>query len=528
MLRQTLTTGALAIALVGAGLLAGCQSEQRPVRSSQVRADQNRRAQMERSPQPAAIADPAGEPGPSVICSTMHYPTGDPATSTIKLEKCVPAQARQGEPFSYDITVTNRSRNELIGVVVTDRPEGGMRITGSAPAGKVTGSGLHTWSLGTMAPNETRTITIEALSRGQGTISSCAAVLYESWLCTSIPVVAPKLRLATTGPASALACDDIIYQFEVTNIGTGTVTGVTITDELPVGLTASDGSDRITFDAGALAAGQSKRFTGRARASGTGRFENRATASGSGLTAESGTVVTAVRQPVLAVTNACPRNQYIGKSIAYEIAVTNTGDGDSRDTVVEATLAGGLEFESASDGGRLAGGRVTWNIGTLAAKATKYVTMQALPRGNGTFGSTVTARGHCAAAASDSCETVVTGIPGMLLEVVDVEDPVRVGEVETYVITVTNQGTAADTNIVITASLESYQEYDSSYGPTTGTARGNVVTFAPLRSLGAKEQAVYRVKARSVRAGDVRFKVSMNSDQLTRPVEETESTHIYE
>ncbi len=32
----------------------------------------------------------------------------------------------------------------------------------------------------------------------------------------------------------------------------------------------------------------------------------------------------------------------------------------------------------------------------------------------------------------------------------------------------------------------------------------------------------------AVKPGDVRFKVVMNVDQLTRPVEETESTHLYE
>jgi hypothetical protein len=32
----------------------------------------------------------------------------------------------------------------------------------------------------------------------------------------------------------------------------------------------------------------------------------------------------------------------------------------------------------------------------------------------------------------------------------------------------------------------------------------------------------------AVRPGDVRFKVIMNSDELTRPVEESEATHLYE
>jgi len=529
MLRQTLTTGALALALVGAAALAGCQSEQRPVRSSQVRTDQNRRAQMDRPAQPPA-AKPAAAPAPrrGVVCSTMHYPTGDPATSAVKLEKCVPAEVRLNQPFTYDITVTNLSRNELTGVVVTDQPENGMRITGSTPSGQGAGTGLHTWPLGTLAPKASQKITINAIAPTAGTVGSCATVTYASSLCATIPVVSPKLRLTKTGPSAVLTCDDIVYQFEVTNTGTGSLPGVTITDPLPNGITAADGSRTITFAAGTLTAGQSKRFTGRAKATRPGRFENRASASGGGLTVQSGTVVTAVRKPVLEITKECPKTQYIGKSITYEIAVTNTGDGDARETVVVDTLANGLEFVSASDGGRFADGKVTWNLGTLAAKATKNVTLRAMPPGANTYVNAVSARAHCAETVNDTCETVVTGIPAMLMEVVDIEDPVRIGEVETYVITITNQGSAPDTNITITCTLESYQSYDSSTGPTTATVRGNVVAFAPLRSLGPKEKATFRVKAKAVRAGDVRFKVSMNSDQLTRPVEETESTHLYE
>jgi hypothetical protein len=55
-----------------------------------------------------------------------------------------------------------------------------------------------------------------------------------------------------------------------------------------------------------------------------------------------------------------------------------------------------------------------------------------------------------------------------------------------------------------------------------------MVKFFPLSSLAPKAKAAWRVVVRAVRPGDVRFKVVLNVDQLTRPVEETESTHLYE
>jgi hypothetical protein len=68
----------------------------------------------------------------------------------------------------------------------------------------------------------------------------------------------------------------------------------------------------------------------------------------------------------------------------------------------------------------------------------------------------------------------------------------------------------------------------SSSGVTRSSAEGSKVTFQPLGSLAPGEKAEWRVNVRAVSAGDVRFKVDMNTDQLSRPVEETEATHLYE
>jgi len=51
--------------------------------------------------------------------------------------------------------------------------------------------------------------------------------------------------------------------------------------------------------------------------------------------------------------------------------------------------------------------------------------------------------------------------------------------------------------------------------------------MAPLASLPAKEKAVWRVVVKALKPANIRFKVTMLSDQLTRPVEETESTNQY-
>ena len=142
--------------------------------------------------------------------------------------------------------------------------------------------------------------------------------------------------------------------------------------------------------------------------------------------------------------------------------------------------------------------------------------------------NTATAAAYCAEGVTASVETSIAGIPALRLDVVDVEDPIEVGASTTYMITVTNEGTAADTNIRITCNLEDQLQYVSAAGATSGSKVGNTVTFVPLQNLPPKAHATWRVVVTGVKAGDVRFKVSMVSDNLTRAVEEAEATRVYE
>ena len=51
--------------------------------------------------------------------------------------------------------------------------------------------------------------------------------------------------------------------------------------------------------------------------------------------------------------------------------------------------------------------------------------------------------------------------------------------------------------------------------------------FAPVASLAPKAKLVYKVVTKGVEVGDVRFRTVLDSDVISPPVEETESTHIY-
>ncbi len=447
----------------------------------------------------------------------------------IAIEKTAPARATVNEQFRYNIAVTNPSDVDATEVVVSDTLPDGIAYVSSAPAARVQGQALS-WSLGTLPARGTKPITVQVKATRAGTFENCAAVRAAQGLsardCASTVVVAPQLALEKECSSEVLICDPIDYKIVVRNTGDGPATNVKISDRLPDGLATMDGKTVVTADVGTLEARQARQIQFQVKAQKTGTFVNKATASADGgLTAEA-TCETTVRQPVLEVTKTGPELRFVGREITYEITVQNTGDTPAHQTVLVDAVPAGTEFVQASDRGQFADGKVTWNLGTLAVDASRKVTLTLKPIRMGVVRNEANATARCAEARG-SASTEVRGIPAVLLECIDLEDPDEIGTTETYVITVTNQGSADATSVQIVCHVQPEAEYVSSDGPTPATADARVVTFAPLRSLAPAAKAVYRVTVRSLSEGDTRFRVRLTTDQTDSPVEESESTRFY-
>ena len=220
----------------------------------------------------------------------------------------------------------------------------------------------------------------------------------------------------------------------------------------------------------------------------------------------------------------------MGRPVTYEITVTNSGDGIAKDTIVEAWLPEDARFESATESGQythMSPGKVTWNLGALAPDTTKKLRVVLSSCQIGTVDTKLVAKAYCADSVSSETSTQIAGAPGLLTTVVDCADPIEVGQNATYVITVLNQGEIAQTNVALTCMLDSGMEYVSSSGTTTGTFADGKLSFAPIATLGAKDQASWQVIVKAIGTGDMRFKVSAMSDALSKPVEKDEATHFY-
>jgi uncharacterized repeat protein (TIGR01451 family) len=261
-----------------------------------------------------------------------------------------------------------------------------------------------------------------------------------------------------------------------------------------------------------------------------GDFESGAVAvGGNDLTAESQVTMTAILQPELSVMVECPEQRYLDRDAAYTVTVENNGNGPATNTVVSATIPTtiGSEFVSATGNGVVRNGMVIWDAGTLDAGASRTFEFRIRANQRGSAATNVTVNADCAEDVSDSCSTRFVGIPALLLEVIDVVDPVEVGQQTQYIIEVTNQGSADGTQIVITAELPASQRLVATDGPTAASVDGRVITFAALPELDPGATIRWTVTVEAIEEADARFRVSMDAAELQSSVDETEATNLY-
>jgi uncharacterized repeat protein (TIGR01451 family) len=476
--------------------------------------------------EPAQSGCPKVESAEGMSTQTAVFP--GQSANMIRLERLMPGQIRAGQPFDYDIIVTNLTDSAISEVMVMENLGENFQYKSSAPEGKLDGKQL-TWMMSDLGPKAVQKITVTGMVEKAGKLAQCADVKYKMPSCSMVDVVAPELALTKTIVADSLVCDKIDIKYVITNKGTGVVRNAVITDDLAEGHTTLDGAKTVSFQVCPLGPGQSQEFTVTTQASKIGEYSSKAMAKADGGISAEAVGVVKVHQPVLVIEEKSTEKGFIGRPMKCAITVTNKGDAPAAKAMLHKQMPAGARFMSATDGGAAAAGMVSWDLGTLAPQAAKTVEVTYTADVAGDVKTTTQAVAECAAAATASSMTQVAGIPAILLEVVDIADPVLKGADETYVVTVTNQGSAADTNIRLIAKLEDGVQYVSSTGSTTVKADGQKLTFEPLPNLAAKAVATWNVVVKGNKTGDTRFEIEMTSDQLgSKPVIETESTIFYE
>lgn len=448
----------------------------------------------------------------------------------ISISKQAPERIELGEDLRYQLVIRNTSRVPAPNVRVTDELPDGLRYVQSNPQAQVEGNAL-TWNLGDIAPDEARRVDVLVQPTRVGRFDNVAVAMSDELrqdVAVTTIVDAPQLAINKTGPSDALVCDMIPFAVVVQNTGERPARNVRVVDRLPEGLTVgTEGQRDLAWNIGTLEPGASRTICYEAQPTRVGTMTNTASVSSANSPTLQASHTVRVRQPVLEVSKQAPAVRYVNNEIVYRISISNTGDAPSERTFVVDTLPRGVCFLDASNGGRLEAGEVRWSLGTLEPGASADLALRVRAEEQGMLQNSVVATGLCARGAAQA-NTEVRGIPAILLEMIDTEDPIPQGANEVYRIMVTNQGSSVDRDIQIEALMPDGMEFVSGAGPTNAQADGQWVRFEPLPSLEPGASVMYTVTTKANTPGDVRFGVRLTSQHLTEPVEETEATRIFD
>lgn len=233
------------------------------------------------------------------------------------------------------------------------------------------------------------------------------------------------------------------------------------------------------------------------------------------------------RAAVLALACNVPETVLPSRPLPVCFTLSNRGDKLAEEVTVTLPIPAGAVYAGPDAGDRPGAVRLIWRIPNLAPGTSKRLCADFIAPEPGDLAFAAAAGSSGAESVESQCTTRVKGIAAVLFEVVDVNDPIEVGQQNTYDVSVQNQGNAPLANIRLVCRLEDSQEFVEGGGASEATADGTTITFAPLATLAPQATAGWQVVVKALGGGDVRFAAEITSDEIIRPVAETEATRQY-
>ena len=359
---------------------------------------------------------------------------------------------------------------------------------------------------------------------------TCSTVLFKNrQQITDIGFIMSKTDNRTT----ATAGETLTYTINVENTSPLNATGVTVLDTLPANATfvsADNGGTHIngvvTWSGLSVNANSTTILTVTATVNAgtpdntvltnTASIPNKATAVD--------TTTVSSQQPTFTITktdnlaNATP-----GQALSYIVTIQNTSAFNATNVTVTDTLPSQVTYNSSSDSGTVNGQVVTWSGLSIAAGATKQLTVTATVN-TGTANNTVltnTANILNGPTATDTT-TVTSTQPTLTISKTDNRTTVKTSETLTYIITVQNTSSTTATNVSVSDQLPGNTTYVSS--TNGGTANGQTVTWSNL-TVNANSTTTLTVTA-TVNTGTPDNTVLTNVAQIAGGLSSTDTTTV--
>lgn len=252
----------------------------------------------------------------------------------------------------------------------------------------------------------------------------------------------PSVSLEWVGPAVAKISQPNDYALVIRNTCTIPVQQVLVRVRIPAGLSCGDTEPKaiaegnvLIWELGALQSKEERVLHLKLLAEQKGEAMPQAWVTFTG----SSVMHIKVREPKLALKVEGPQKILLGETAAFQLAVTNPGDGSADQVKIHAALTEGLECPRGS--------KIDFDIGNLAAGETRNVTVMCIAKLGGTQKCDVIAEADGGLQAK---ETAPVGVTMPRLELQLVGPGLRyLGRKALYSLKVNNPGDAPATNVTI-------------------------------------------------------------------------------
>lgn len=285
---------------------------------------------------------------------------------TLTIEKVGPETAVLNAEFDYTITVTNVGEGVATSPVVTDTLPAGLEYVSSVPSGTASGSTV-TWNLDDMDADATATITLRVrgvtASELENTVSvSFGGSDFEPEASATTNILASGISLVKTGRTAIFVGSQATYTLKVTNDGDVPLTGVTITENIPDGLsyvssspagTVSADGDQVTWNiAGELAVDAEVSVTVTLQSDQEGTATNTASVtSAEGAADPAALTITSLPAPgaSIQITDSIDPVEE-GELVSFTVRVSNQGRSAMTGVQVVVPIPAALSITAVSDG----------------------------------------------------------------------------------------------------------------------------------------------------------------------------------
>jgi uncharacterized repeat protein (TIGR01451 family) len=479
---------------------------------------------------PPATSAPTAPPSaglPAAPSTNVDSTATGPQTPSVTLQWIKKSDINVGQECACDLVVKNSGKVTVRDVGVEAYFPRTIRLTGVEPAPQSATDHLA-WTIPLLEAGAEKTIHIRMIPSQRGELATSAFVRFTGAASGVFTVEEPLLKVALQGPSDVSLGDPASQTIAVSNPGNGPTKNVVIEAIIPAGLEHPRG-ERLVMNVGSISPGEVRQVRLGLIATRGGRHTIQVQARADGNLQQQAMAHVNVIAPSIQIAVDGPGLRYVGRGASYVLTVTNDGSAVSNNVRVTHRVPDGFKFVSADRGGQYESQKQTinWFVGRMepGQSVQLKVDLEAMKLGNHTH--VVAAVSEHGATSEAKFDTTVDGASSLVLEVVDLDDPVEVGAETAYEIRVKNEGSKAAQNVAVGCELPEGVVLVGAKGPMEHRVTGGQILFQTLKELEPGKTALYRVHVRGAVAGSHRFRAQLKSDSSNEPLTFEELTKFY-